>query len=233
MWTSNTLMKIDTRVYSPSARPSAPRSSGGGGTLAIIVIRPSAGATISFSPRGVVRIGSRKKVATQMVSADQQPADDMCQCSRKANSGDRRRRRPHTCGLPGGRTGKRHLTVVVGSGLSCLSSAGMRASLRGACRQRHNAAVALRIAAPSSERRRTRKSQESAHGQDQGEEPRRRARRRRDDPHHLAMDPRTADPALSRRRPALLRSLASRSATRPTTRSRSMPPMRSRSTASA
>ena len=79
MWTSNTLMKIDTRVYSPSARPSGPRSSGGGGTLAIIVISPSAGATISLSPRGVVRTGSRKKVATQIVSADQQPAEECCQ----------------------------------------------------------------------------------------------------------------------------------------------------------
>jgi hypothetical protein len=45
-----------------------------------------------------------------------------------------------------------------------------------------------------------------AHGKDQGEKPRRRNRRRRNDPDHLAMDPRAADPALSRHRPELLRS---------------------------
>ena len=54
----------------------------------------------------------------------------------------------------------------------------------------------------------TNRKTESArpYGQDQGEEPRRRARRRRDDADHLAVDPRAADPALSRREPPLLRS---------------------------
>ena len=68
MCTSNTLMKIDTRVYSPSAIASGPRSCGGGGTLEISVINPSAGAMISFSLRGVVRMGSRKKAATQIAT---------------------------------------------------------------------------------------------------------------------------------------------------------------------
>ena len=65
MWTSNTLMKIDTRVNSPGMSPA---SSGGGPTLLIIVTSPSAGATISAGSCGVVRIGSRKKVATQIVT---------------------------------------------------------------------------------------------------------------------------------------------------------------------
>ena len=67
MWTSNTLMKIDTRVNSPESPPS-PASSSGAVTRLIIVTSPSAGATISFGSAGVVRIGSRKKAATQMVS---------------------------------------------------------------------------------------------------------------------------------------------------------------------
>ena len=54
--------------------------------------------------------------------------------------------------------------------------------------------------------------------EDQGAEPDRRARRRRDDPDHLADDQGQADPALSRRRAALLRSRASSTATPPTTR---------------
>ena len=66
MWTSNTLMKIDTRVNSP-ARPPSPASSSGGGTRLIIVTSPSAGATISLGSAGVVRTGSRKKAATQIV----------------------------------------------------------------------------------------------------------------------------------------------------------------------
>ena len=41
--------------------------------------------------------------------------------------------------------------------------------------------------------------------EDQGEEPRRRDGRRRDDPHHLAEDPREADPAVPRHRPQVLR----------------------------
>ncbi len=65
MWTSNTLMKIDTRVNSPL---SSPASSGGAGTRTIIVTSPSAGATISLGSVGVVRIGSRKNVATQIVT---------------------------------------------------------------------------------------------------------------------------------------------------------------------
>ena len=46
---------------------------------------------------------------------------------------------------------------------------------------------------------------EARDAEDQGAEPDRRARRRRDDPDHLADDQGQADPALSRRRPALLR----------------------------
>src|SRR3712207_9274678 len=43
------------------------------------------------------------------------------------------------------------------------------------------------------------------HGEDQGEEPGRRARRRRDDQDHLAVHQGPADPALPRRRAAVLR----------------------------
>ena len=101
MCTSNTLMKIETRVYSPSARPSAPRSSGGGGTLAIIVISPSAGATIKLSPRGVVRIGSRKKAATQMVSADAAASRGIGQCQQEADERDGAGDDGDICGPPG------------------------------------------------------------------------------------------------------------------------------------
>ena len=141
MCTSNTLMKIDTRVYSPSARPSgAARARGGGGTLAIIVISPSAGATINLSPRGVVRIGSRKKAATQIVRpTSSQPMN--VPAEQEGEERERRRDRRRTCGLPGWTEGKRHLTVVV-SGLSGLSRAGMRHSLSTALHALHNAAVA-------------------------------------------------------------------------------------------
>jgi hypothetical protein len=67
MWTSNTDMKIDTRVS--GASPRSPTSSRGTGTFWIIVTRPSAGAMISPSPVGVVRTGSRKKVSTQTTTA--------------------------------------------------------------------------------------------------------------------------------------------------------------------
>src|SRR5579884_1714770 len=200
IWTSNTLMKIDTRVYSPSLRPSAPRSSGGGGTLTIIVIKPSAGAMISLSPRGVVRIGSRKKVATQIVRpTSSQPRK--FQCSRKANNVIAPT--PTVYFRPSGWIeGKRHFTVVVGSGVSFLSSAGMVACLSGA--QRH---AQRRGCVPSACILRRGKISKSgqAHGEDQGEEPCRRTRRGRDDADHLAMDPRAADPALSRCGSALLR----------------------------
>ena len=66
MWTSNTLMKIETRVNSPDSPPS-PASSSGAGTRLIIVTSPSAGATISLGSAGVVRTGSRKNAATQIV----------------------------------------------------------------------------------------------------------------------------------------------------------------------
>src|SRR3954452_18119720 len=68
MWTSNTDMKIETRVIGSLPSPSSPASSGGGGTAAIIVTMPSAGAVTSPSPLGVVRIGSRKEAATQSVT---------------------------------------------------------------------------------------------------------------------------------------------------------------------
>jgi len=67
MWTSNTLMKIDTRSMVASERPSAPAISGGGGTSAICVTSPSAGAITRSAPVGVTRTGSRKKAATQIV----------------------------------------------------------------------------------------------------------------------------------------------------------------------
>ena len=54
--------------------------------------------------------------------------------------------------------------------------------------------------------------------EDQGAQPDRRARRGRDDPDHLADDQGQADPALSRRRAALLRPRRSSTATPPTTR---------------
>src|SRR3546814_16046873 len=47
--------------------PSGPAISGGGGTSAIWVTSPSAGATIRSAPVGVIRTGSRKKAPTQMV----------------------------------------------------------------------------------------------------------------------------------------------------------------------
>ena len=68
MCTSKTLMKIETRISGSSASPSGPTSSLGGGTVVIIVTIPSAGAMISPSPVGVVRIGSRKKAAIQAAS---------------------------------------------------------------------------------------------------------------------------------------------------------------------
>ena len=105
---------------------------------------------------------------------------------------------------------------------ACLSGARAQAQRRGCARY-----GAHPKAPPNPKNRR------KANGQDQGEEPGRRARRRRDDPHHLAVDPRAADPALSRRRPASITTCRSRTATRPTTRSRSRPPMRSSSMASA
>src|SRR6185369_826050 len=83
--TSNTLMKIETRVYLPSSSPSGPRSSGGGGTSTIIVTNPSAGETINLSPRGVVRTGSRKKAATQIVRPSRSHAIT-AQCRRKASN---------------------------------------------------------------------------------------------------------------------------------------------------
>ena len=77
MWTSNTLMKIETRVYSASARPPSPASSRGGGTLAIIVTSPSAGATISFvaARRGADRIAEEGGDPDRQ--ADQQPAEEI------------------------------------------------------------------------------------------------------------------------------------------------------------
>src|SRR5207248_6784084 len=139
MCTSNTLMKIDTRVYSPSSSASGPRSSGGGGTLVIIVIKPSAGATMNLSPRGVVRTGSRKKAATQIVAPTQSQPRAWLTATYTisvTNAAPTAYLRPS-----GWIDGKRHLTFVVGSGLSCLSSAGIGASLV-LPRRGHNAAVA-------------------------------------------------------------------------------------------
>jgi hypothetical protein len=75
MWTSKTLMKMETRITGSGDMPSSPSiSSAGGGTVAIRVTMPSAGATISPSPVGVVRTGSRKKAAVQIVTiANSQP----------------------------------------------------------------------------------------------------------------------------------------------------------------
>src|SRR3982750_363559 len=145
MWTSNTLMKIDTRVYSPSARPSGPRSSGGGGTLAIMVISPSAGATINLSPRGVVRTGSRKKVATQIVAPiSSQPKKWLINVyiARAATPAITTYLRPS-----GWIEGKRHLTVVVEIGVSeVFSGVGMAAPLKSVA-GRHNGAVACQVRA--------------------------------------------------------------------------------------
>ena len=68
MWTSNTLMKIETRTRVSSFSPSGPAISRGTGTRSIIVTSPSAGEMICPSACGVTRIGSRKKAATQMVT---------------------------------------------------------------------------------------------------------------------------------------------------------------------
>lgn len=68
MWTSNTLMKIDTRSVGALPRPSGPAISGGGATSAICVTNPSAGATIMSPPAGVTRTGSRKKAPTHNVT---------------------------------------------------------------------------------------------------------------------------------------------------------------------
>ncbi len=133
-------MKIETRVYSASGRPSAPASSRGGGTLLIIVIRPSAGATIRLSPRGVVRMGSRKKANTQIVRpTSSQPMNS--QPSRKENRVSAAAPAPNL--RPSGCVeGKRHLTVeVVRSPPGCLSREGMRIPLSSGNRT-HNAAVA-------------------------------------------------------------------------------------------
>jgi hypothetical protein len=109
MWTSNTLMKIDTRVNSPR-RPPSPASSGGGGPWLIIVTSPSAGATISLDRRGVVRIGSRKKAATQIVTPiSSQPRKWLtgCRSASAMNAAMTVNLRPS-----GWTEGKRHLTVV-------------------------------------------------------------------------------------------------------------------------
>ena len=104
-----------------------------------MVTRPSAGAMTSFSPRGVVRTGSRKKVATQTVSPISSHAS-VCQWT--ANASKTAAPTPTAYFRPSGWTeGKRHLTVVVGSGLSCLSRLGIARSLV-ALRWVHNGAVA-------------------------------------------------------------------------------------------
>ena len=67
MWTSNTDMKIETRNTGSAGSPPSPSSSRGGGTRATSVTTPSAGATITPSPRGVTRTGSRKKAIDHSV----------------------------------------------------------------------------------------------------------------------------------------------------------------------
>ena len=69
MCTSNTLMKIDTRVTGSRASegvplPSSIVSSAGGSTCAISETRPSAGETMKASSCGTTRSGSRKKANT-------------------------------------------------------------------------------------------------------------------------------------------------------------------------
>src|SRR6266542_4367028 len=91
MCTSNTLMKIDTRVYSPSSSASGPRSSGGGGTFTIIVIRPSAGATMNLSPRGVHRIAEEGRDPDRC--ADAEPAERVVDDEVNGESDERRRHR--------------------------------------------------------------------------------------------------------------------------------------------
>ena len=111
-----TLQEYKGYVPTPSASGSATPSASSSAS-------PSAGATINLSPRGVVRTGSRKKVATQIVRPTRIQARN-CQCTRKARSAAAPT--PTAYLRPSGWTdGKRHLTVVVGSGLSCLSSAGI------------------------------------------------------------------------------------------------------------
>src|SRR6185369_1979024 len=111
-------------VYLPSSSPSGPRSSGGGGTSTIIVTNPSAGETINLSPRGVVRTGSRKKAATQIVRPSRSHAITP-QCRRKASNVIAPA--PTANLRPSGWTdGNRHLTVVV-IGLSGFSRAGIGA----------------------------------------------------------------------------------------------------------
>ena len=68
MWTSNTDMKIDTRLQGPGGRPPSPASCRGTSTSEIWQTSPSAGDTINPAPRGVTRTGSRKNAATHNVT---------------------------------------------------------------------------------------------------------------------------------------------------------------------
>src|SRR4029450_4140925 len=125
MWTSNTLMKIETRVNSP-VRPPSPASSSGALTRLIIVTRPSAGATISLGSPGVVLIGSRKNAATQIVNPiSSKPRKWLTRLyiAKAAKAAISVYFRPS-----GWIDGKRHLTVV--RWLFGLSSSGMGAVLR-------------------------------------------------------------------------------------------------------
>src|SRR3546814_19022797 len=68
MWTSNTLMKMETRMTGSGSSPPSPLVSSWGGVPSwIIVTSPSAGEAITPPPEGVALIGSRKNAATPRV----------------------------------------------------------------------------------------------------------------------------------------------------------------------
>ena len=204
-------MKIDTRTSGASPSDRRPARADGA-PRSIIVTSPSAGATISPSPCGVMRTGSRKNAATQIVSPTSGQNRTMRRSSVASSAiadGDQRR----TCGPSGCTAGKRHLTVgscrpgrrFSSDGMATVSSGGAERPLSShtAARARliRPRALSLGRGANSPPLRRM-----HAHGQDQGEDARRRDRRRRDDADHLGMDPRAPDQAVSRHRPRLLRS---------------------------
>ena len=136
-----------------------------------------------------------------MVSADQQPAEEMADQA-VGRQGHEPGDQDDICGPPGWTEGKRHLTAV--SWLSGLSMSGMAPPLVSGGRP-HNRARLPCAAGRALRRGPTPGKQERPMAKIKVKNPGRRARRRRDDPDHLAMDPRAADPALPRRRPALFR----------------------------
>src|SRR5688500_9695315 len=180
-------MKIDTRVSGPSPSASGPAISGGGSTSAIIVIIPSAGAMISPSPLGVVRIGSRKKAATHKVTA----ASGQAIVSQLNKAKTRHRAAEITTNLrPSGCTfGIRYRTLVVTR--SGFSSEVIRRLY--ADRPVRTTVPEPRLIDPrSGPTARPTSNPARKHridGQDQSENAARRTRRGRDDTHHMAVDP--------------------------------------------